>query len=514
MQFLKAFGTALMLCNLGFAVHASAQKPALAAMTLEQLDKQVAAARKELKGDPHAFCIIEPLLRELDRREPNSLTRAEAEYDAAICALSTNEFASFWQHIQAAEAVLPLHGGGNMRIAVESLALDIATGTHDPDRYIAHLTHVTQIDDPGVFAVVDGEKIYANLSQMPHNFRDKAYLAFAESSNFGNLPGYFRQAIAEFAVLPALQAGKRDVALRLIDEVSDPDHYYPLLIDRRYAALWPEIDKRVGLHQGRVATDFVSFSKAELAAEPKNRWAFGDVVRSLVVAGRNREAIAVYKLMPKDPQSIASYQPGDAWAINAVVAALDREGRRQEADEAFNLLASVSLEANPWMLTLLNHRTARLSDQGRWVDAMSAAKDSQAWAERYGIPFDQLTAATNMVCIAPHVPGGREVDRANALIVLNEIKFPLAAAIGALCRGDKVAAKAYTLAALKDEDNRGMVLSSLQPQGASKLPLKTMSAVPDLGEFVRSDPELTAEFNRYGRFLPVELQLTVSADEK
>jgi hypothetical protein len=514
MQLSKTLLLALLASAGGIASNAMAQKPELSTLSISKLNAQIVDARKQIKGDPRAFCVVEPLLRELDRREPNTLTRAEAEYDAAICSIAGNDILAMWRHTRAAEDLLPLQGGGNLRIAVEALALDIAAGTHDADRYTAHVIHVAKMDDPGAFAIVDGEKIFANLSQMPQAFGDSAYLAFAETSNFSQLPRYFRQAIGEFAVLPALRAGKRDVALRMIDQVSDVDHVYPLLLDRRYATLWPEIDRRVGLHQGLVAGDFVTFSKEEWAAEPNNRWAFGDLVRSLVVAGRNREAIVAYQLMPKDPDSIAHYQAGDAWAINAAVVALDREGRRDEADQAFDSLTQVSVETNPWMLSLLNNRTGRLIDQGRWANAMVAARDSLTAAERYGSIHYQASAAANIICVAAHVPSDPAVERANAILVLNGDKEPVASAFAALCRGDKTKAKAMILAGLRNEDSRWLMVLNAQAARASPLPIAYKSTAVDLGEFVRSDTELTAEFNRYGRFLPDDLQLKVSTEGK
>jgi|GEM_PF-4138972 len=510
MKFTQALLFAFLASTSGIATVAVAQEPDLPALTDQQLDNRILEARKELKGDPRAFCPAERLLRELDRRAPNVAVLAEAEFFAAICSLADNDIPALWQHTQAAEALLPIRGRSKLRFSVESLALNVAAETKDPERYSGHLVHLAQIDDPANFATLNVDLVYAKLSETPQTFRDKAYLAFAEASNFDKLPGAFRQALGEFAVLPALQAGKRDVAIRMINQVSDIDHVYPLLLDRRYASLWPEIDQRVGPHQNRSAADFVNFAKADFAAEPENRWAYGDVVRSLTVAGRNREAITAFQSLPKDPQSVLHYQTGDGWAINAAVVAFDREGRSEEADQAFNLLTQLSPETSPWVLTLWINRANRLADQGRWVEAMSASKDVLLAAERYGSVFDQVTASATMVCIAVHQPSDAMVERANALLLLNAAKLPFHAAVAAICRGDKVAAKSFTLAALKNEDTRYFAILNLQPHAASKLPVAPKSAVADLGEFVRSDPELVAELNRHGRFLPTELNLMIS----
>ena len=493
---------------------AAAQESDLAKLTKVELDNKIVQARLESKGDPRAFCSAELLVRELDRREPNSLVRAEAEYFAAICALVHNNVPAMWPHIRNAEALLPISGGGQLRIAVESLALDVAAGTKDSGNFAEHIVHVAAIDDSNVLAAINGERIFANISALPPGVRDSAYLAFAESPHFSNYPGYFRQAIAEFSVLPALERGNRAVALKMVQEVSDIDHFYPLLIDRRYQPIWPEIERRVGPHMSFVADDFVRFSKQELAEEPDNRWAFGDVVRSLVVAGRNREAIAIFQTLPKDPQSVAKYQPGDVWATNAAAVALDREGRTAEADEAYDRLTQVSVETNPWMLSLLNIRAGRLIDQERWVNAMAASKDHLAMAERYGGPYQQSFAAANVICAATRLQSDPLVERANAILLLNSDKFPIAAAIAALCRNDKITAHKLVLAALASEDSRSLALINMQPPGAYKLPVAMRSALPNLSDFVMGDPELQAAFNRYGRILPSELHLRLSTERK
>lgn len=506
--FVSCTAAALLPSNL------AAQATGLAGLTQAQLESQITTARSKLKGTPYDFCTIEPLIRELDRRQPNSLTRAEAEYDAAICALASNNIAAMWQHTELAEQLLPVKGGGIMRTGVETLALDIAAGTRDWDRYAAHVIHVTQMDDPKVFATLDGEKIFANLSQAPQPLQDRAYLAFAEASNFGAIPAYFRQAIGEFAVLPALRAGKRDIAIKMVAQVSDLDHVYPLLIDRKYAEIWPEIDRRVGAHQKDVAADFVSFSKAEVAADPNNRWAFGDVVRALVGAGRNREAIALFKTIPTDPDSIAHYQPGDVWAINAAVVALDREGLRAEADTAFDLITRVPIEGNTWLLTVWYNRAIRLADQGRWPDAFKAAKDALSMDEKFGNDHQKTFGASLVTCISPHVPADPSVDRAKALLVLNGTKVPVAGAVAALCRGDKVKAKALALQALGNEDTRFLALLNMEPPNALAFPVDRKSPLPGLFDLVRSDPGLLGEFNRYGRMLPIELYPPISTDTR
>lgn len=492
----------------------SAQATNLTGLSQSQLESQITTARSKLKRTPYDFCTIEPLIRELDRRQPNSMTRAEAEYDAAICALASNNISAMWQHTDLAEGLLPIKGGGKMRAGVETVALDIAAGTHDWQRYSAHVVHVAQMDDPAVFATVDGEKIFANLSQAPQPLQDQGYLAFAEASNFAALPDYFRQAIGEFATLPALQAGKRDLAIKMVNQVSDVDHVYPLLIDRRYSAIWPEIDSRVGANQSKVTADFVAFAKAEVAADAQNRWAFGDLVRSLVVAGRNREAITLYKTIPADPVSVAHYQPGDAWAINAAAVALDREGRRAEADAALDTVVRVPVEGNAWLLSIWHNRASRLAAQERWPEAFAAAKAALVADEKYGDGNQQTFGASLVVCIAPHGPADPIVDRAKALLVLNEERVPVAGASAALCRGDRVKAKALALAALRNDGTRYLAMLNMQPAGAAPLPVDRKSSPPDLGAFVRSDPELLAEFNLYGRMLPSELFPPISTEAR
>ena len=512
MQAIKLAFFALFGCASSIAFAAAPQASELSNLSLTQLNSKIADAQRNAKSDPRAFCALEPLLRELDRRDPNSLTRAGAEYDAAICSITAGDSAAMWRYLKVAEDLLPIEEGGNLRIAIESLALDMSASTRDADRYIAHVVHVAKMDDPGVFDVVDAEKLFANLSLLPEASADPVYLAFAEARNFRALPGYFRQAIGRDAVLPALRAGKREVALRMISEVSDVDYVFPLLLDRRYAALWPEIDERVGQHQSRVASDFVAFSKEEWAAEPNNHWAFGDLVRSLVGAGRNQEAIAAYQLMPKAPDSIAQYQPGDGWAINAVVVAFDREGRRAEADQAFDQLLQVSAEANPWVVGLLNKRAGRLIDQGRWKEAIVAATYGLESAERYGTANDQATAAAYVICASAHVPSDPVETRANRTIDMSGDKYPVAGAVAALCRGDKAKAKAMILSGLNNSKTRLLMIQNMQSASARPMPISYKSASVDLGDFAQSDDELTAEVMRYGRFLPANLFPAISIE--
>ena len=194
--------------------------------------------------------------------------------------------------------------------------------------------------------------------------------------------------------------------------------------------------------------------------------------------------------------------------------AFDREGRRAEADQAFDQLLQISAEANPWVVGLLNKRSGRLIDQGRWKEAIVAATYGLESAERYGTSNDQATAAAYVICASAHVSSDQVVTRANRIIDLSGDKHPVDGALAALCRGDKAKAKDMILSGLNNSKTRLLMILNLQPASARPMPISYKSASVDLGDFAQSDDELTAEVMRYGRFLPANLFPAISIEGK
>lgn len=483
----------------------SVSPPDLAGLTDAALDAKIEQTRQMQRGNLSESCTMAMLLLEHNRRNPDALTLGHAEYNAAFCALNRNDIPGAWDHIAKAEAQMPVTDGGQLRIAVDVLALDLAAGTGKPNSYADHAVHIGQIYDPDLLALMNGEALFANLSKADGVRRDAAYLALARSVGFARLPDYFRQAIAETAIGPALEAGDRELALRLLDVNSDPDHFFPILIDRRYASIWPEAVRRAGPRMRQVNADFLAIARAEYAAEPDNRWAFDDLIRALVIGGHNSEAIDLIATMPRDPASVARYEAGDAWALNAAATAFDREGRRDEADAAFELIARIPPEDRPWLTTMLNNRTGRLADQGRWGEAWSAGLYGLEVAEQSGNSYPLAVAAAYLLCIAPNVSDAPNARRASAIIDAQAAENPFPAAFAAYCQGNRDKARDLVIKTLRDDDNRQTALHGLQPPGASKLGSDAPSALPDLSEFVRTDAALATELAKYGRQLPTDL---------
>jgi len=234
-----------------------------------------------------------------------------------------------------------------------------------------------------------------------------------------------------------------DDARPVFDAVLSPVVLARLSIDRRFAPLWPAVEKRLGPGADAADAAAVAAAKARFDARPASLIARLGLAEALNIASREAEAVALLDVA-KTPAELAALTDREVWLVNLHAALLGDLGQIDAAlarYAAFNgvpingrsavvatmlnaalfaesvdrpdaaLAAAAAAEAGPAgsndfaRLYLAQARSCALQQQGKSADAVAAAAPLLA---RPGDNDDAYLAA--MVCL------GRMDSAAKAII--------------------------------------------------------------------------------------------------
>ncbi|AHE52515.1 DUF3857 domain-containing protein [Sphingomonas sanxanigenens] len=303
------------------------------------------------------------------------------------------------------------------------------------------------------------------------------------------------------AVKVALDRGDVPGARALLARGLAVDALVDLAIDRRYQALWPDIDRVRG--NGFRAPIETAVAKAAAAAKaaPDDFDAVLRHVRALRLAGDPAAAVAAGKRLAEDRARIEATGGQAFWLVNDYAYALVDAGRTDDAVAAMDAIIALGLETYPHLVSQIINQSETLMEAGRFDRALAVlamVEGEETPVSGYGRMWILATKACSL----------RELGRAGEAAVLEaklvaETNQP-AAAMAAACRGDVAAIEAQLVARLDDPDERAAALAGfiLFKRSSPNTPFKAKLA--KVMETVRARPQVKARLERYGRAIDVD----------
>jgi tetratricopeptide (TPR) repeat protein len=287
-------------------------------------------------------------------------------------------------------------------------------------------------------------------------------------------------------------AGARDL-VRYIDE---PQLVENLLIQKRYAPLWPEIEAQAGPHLQKARASAVSSAERYYQESPEDHERLQLLINALRHAGRLDEALALREKLPADSAGMASADEQMGWAVNNVSLALHEAGRAEEADQLFALLNNAPMADENWRVSMKINRLELLVADGKFTQALPLI-DPTAKVE--GSPYAYQLVRRLRYCTFHGL--GRRQEAARLLPELMEhAKDAISPTIDALlCAGQIDEAEKLALASLADEEFQEDFVRQLQKQSLTS---DDPSVWTKGWRELRQRPAIAAKFNELGRDLP------------
>lgn len=309
------------------------------------------------------------------------------------------------------------------------------------------------------------------------------------------------EAMVGCAVKVALERGDVPGARALLARGLAVDALIELAIDRRYQALWPDIDRMRGNGFRAPIEQAVASAAAAAKGAPDDFDTVLRHVRALRMAGDPAGAIAAAKRLAEDRARIEATGDQAFWLVNEYAYALVDAGRTDDAVAAMDAIIALGLETYPGLVSQIINQSETLMEAGRYERALAVL----ATVEGDGTPvsgYGRMWILSTKACTLRQLGRAGEAAAIEAKLVAetNQAATTMAAA----CRGDVAAIEARLIARLDDPDEREGALAGFLHfrRNAPDSPFKAKLA--QVMETVRARPAVKARLERHGRAIDVE----------
>ncbi|MBU3076286.1 hypothetical protein [Sphingomonas quercus] len=295
------------------------------------------------------------------------------------------------------------------------------------------------------------------------------------------------------AVRALIADGKAGEAEPFLADIDRPEELLRMAGERRYAALWPAIEERLGPRGEKAIGRFASRSLSALATaagDPRTR---REAIEAFEMLNRHEDADLLSRQVTIDE----AMGEDDFTAVLYGAAALVASGNADGALDRLRALARLDPDKSPVAANGRLYLARWLQDLGHNDEALAVAREGLAHPQRYNA-FGLAWLRRAEGCA---LYGLGRVDEAGASIAAIRVADNPGAAIETmLCTGRFAEASAAAVATLSDAEQASRLIAFLQPGGAQLffIPTPTDAAWAKLA----ADPAVKAAFARVGRALP------------
>ena len=295
----------------------------------------------------------------------------------------------------------------------------------------------------------------------------------------------------------------------LLTYIDDPLTIENMLVQKRYAVLWPRIEEHAGNHLSKVQTSSAANAEQDYQGAPDDNAKFQTYINALRYAGRLNDAIALSTKLPATRETMAKVDEQTGWAVNNLALALHQAGRANEADRMFAMLNETPMENGGWRVSMIINRLALLVADGKFDKAATLLDATEGSAREDGNDYARQLVRRLKYCTLSSL--GRKDGAAKLLpdMLAHAEDAPQPTIEGLLCAGEIDKAEQLTLQTLSDPKAtpakkmkfEGDFVRALQP-----IPLTDdePSVWTNRLTVLRQRPAIAAAYNRLGRDMPAE----------
>lgn len=303
------------------------------------------------------------------------------------------------------------------------------------------------------------------------------------------------------AVAILLARGDKAGAADLLKFIDEPRVVEDLLIQRRYAAIWPQLEEMAGPHLEKVRASSTAAAERALARKPEDHEALADLANALRHSGRLDDAIKLKSRLPAKAQmSSADEQVG--WLVNNIALAMHEAGRADEADALFADLNEAPMPKEFWRVSMKINRLELLVFDGKFDRALPLIEPT---AKTEGSDYAEQLVRRLRYCTYSRLGRTSEAALLEGDLLAHAKDAPAPTIDGLLCAGQIDKAEKLALASLKNADEAKR--RSFEGDFVRQLQVKPLTSDdPSVWEGkwqdLRRRPAIAAEFERLGRDMP------------
>ncbi len=291
-----------------------------------------------------------------------------------------------------------------------------------------------------------------------------------------------------------------DDARPVFDQLLNPVMLVRIGIDRRFAALWPAVEKRLGPGADTADAAYVAAAKARFDAAPKSLIARLCYAEALNVASREAEALAVADVA-KTPQELALLSDREVWLVNLHAALLGDAGRIDAALARYAALNATPVNGRSAIIGTIINQALFAQSVDRPRDALAAADFAETTAANSS-PFGQMYIAQVRTCALNRLGRGADAIAAAAPLIARPQENDEAYLAAMICLGRMDAAAATIKRRLGDADARTEMLFELQPFLIADRPAVRDARQRAGFRTLKARADVKAAYRKAGRDLP------------
>jgi hypothetical protein len=302
-----------------------------------------------------------------------------------------------------------------------------------------------------------------------------------------------------------VRRGRLDDARPILDQVLNPVVLVRLGIDRRFQALWPAIEARLGpgadiADAGYVGAAKARFDKALLDRAPTSLVARLGYAEALNIASREAEAMGVADVA-RTPAELAALSDREIWLVNLHAVLLGDAGRIDAAMARYAALNATPIAPHPALIGTIINEALFAESVDRPRDALAAIDRAMAQG-RFTNDFGNLYLAQVRSCALGQLGDKAAAATAAAPLIAKPTENDDAYLAAMLCLGRIDDAAAAVLRRLASDEDRTEMLFELQPFLINdKTKLRDARARAGM-RALKARPDVKAAYAKAGRDLP------------
>ena len=300
-------------------------------------------------------------------------------------------------------------------------------------------------------------------------------------------------------------------AIRVSSAITTVDVLVAMLVDARYQELWPSIETAMGGGFAKAAQRQRQRYSEIVKELPEDGQAVNMLVESLRLTGEAGEAATAGAKLLDDPVALGRDPEAYFWVLVKTAAADVESGNADKGLKRLAELASFRLDDYPDLVNHHLNRAALLLDQGRFDEAVAAAKLADS---RYLSRYGKLWIKTFETCALAQTADKKDPTLAAALDALKDGSGdnPSGYALALLCANRMNEAEAWYVRRLGKEEWREVALRALQQYRQGSNEGEYYAALQQRLDLIRRRSAIKKAIARVGRQLAIDLPRNVVAE--
>jgi len=301
-----------------------------------------------------------------------------------------------------------------------------------------------------------------------------------------------------------MKRGRSDQALSQARLVKSRSGLIDILTDRRFEAIWPELERSVGPRMETVAKANLVIARTDFEKDPEKIEARLTLMRSMSDLGMWADADNLGKAIGRNKDALLALDERTAWIIDLHADILAAVDRIDEAEQRRAALIETWTDDRGWIVNMAINRVGTLAGAQRYDKALALLDSEKSRLDRFSSPFaKQLLRAFRIRLLV----GLGRLNEAKAIApaLIEHSGDATQATLGALLYLNRDAdAERLALKWLEDPDEASSVISFLRIIDDPSSDQEKVEA--ELTARLRARPAIAAAFAAKARDLPPSLR--------